>query len=525
MNQFIEKFATHIKGVLTGFDRLVLRGHLRQIVYSQGLLAYLWDRKVLLKHFGRHVEETSRQIKQASLEVAKQQQRPCLYLQSSQVSKEETAQKIAVQDKVEQGLICALSCVEPCMSFEVIRNAQSQELELRSALRKCLHVYHYWKHPQLGFLYARLQTWFPFSVQIGLNGREWLARTMDQQGMKYQKQDNCFTWIEDYAQAQKWMDEQLKADWPQLLNTIAEQLNPVHQQIFSHFPLQYYWSVYQSEWAMDLGLDPEQLRRLYPKLLRLGMTCFSCSDVLRFLGKKPTLEGQVPANLLAQVTSDLRRRREGVRIKHFLGANSIKLYDKAYTERMAVLRPEFTMNDPSRFLVYRPKEGGDPQDLQWRTLRRGIADIYQRAQVCQKALNRYCDALASVDDSSTLEQLIHHLERRVQWQGHPVRALHPFACQDQELLQSVNRGEFTLHGFRNADLRALLYATPATSPREERKRSSAVSRKLRLLRAHGLIQKLPHTYRYQVTEKGRQIINAVLAARHATVNHLLAQAA
>ena len=102
------------------------------------------------------------------------------------------------------------------MSFEVIRNAQSQELELRSALRKCLHVYHYWKHPQLGFLYARLQTWFPFSVQIGLNGREWLARTMDQQGMKYQKQDNCFTWIEDYARAQKWMDEQLQADWPQL---------------------------------------------------------------------------------------------------------------------------------------------------------------------------------------------------------------------------------------------------------------------------------------------------------------------
>lgn len=75
------------------------------------------------------------------------------------------------------------------MSFEVIRNAQSQELELRSALRKCLHVYHYWKHPQLGFLYARLQTWFPFSVQIGLNGREWLACTMDQRGMKYQKQD------------------------------------------------------------------------------------------------------------------------------------------------------------------------------------------------------------------------------------------------------------------------------------------------------------------------------------------------
>jgi hypothetical protein len=76
------------------------------------------------------------------------------------------AQKIAVQDKVEQGLICALSCVEPCMSFEVIRNAQSQELELRSALRKCLHVYHYWKHPQLGFLYAVCKPGFPSRYRL-----------------------------------------------------------------------------------------------------------------------------------------------------------------------------------------------------------------------------------------------------------------------------------------------------------------------------------------------------------------------
>src|SRR5450759_4111739 len=83
----------------------------------------------------------------------------------------------------------------------------------------------------------------------------------------------------------------------------------------------------------------------------------------------------------------------------------------------------------------------------------------------------------------------------------------------------------TINGLRNRDLQRLLYSTPANSKQEKRRRSAAISRKLRLLRAHGLIQKLPHTHRYQVTENGRLVLNAILSARHATVNQLIAKAA
>jgi hypothetical protein len=38
---------------------------------------------------------------------------------------------------------------------------------------------------------ARLQTWFPFNIQICLNGREWLARAMDREGLRYEKRENC----------------------------------------------------------------------------------------------------------------------------------------------------------------------------------------------------------------------------------------------------------------------------------------------------------------------------------------------
>ena len=54
-------------------------------------------------------------------------------------------------------------------------------------------------------MYARIQTWFPFNIQVGLNGREWLTRQMNQHGLKYRQQGNCFVWIEDYEEAQKLM--------------------------------------------------------------------------------------------------------------------------------------------------------------------------------------------------------------------------------------------------------------------------------------------------------------------------------
>ena len=112
---------------------------------------------------------------------------------------------------------------------------------------KCLFLYHYQIHPVFGFLNARIQTWFPFSVQICLNGREWLARQMQAAGLDYLQHDNCFPWIANWTKAQRLMDRQLKTKWPKLLNGIARQLNPIHGEIFRKHPISYYWSTYQHE--------------------------------------------------------------------------------------------------------------------------------------------------------------------------------------------------------------------------------------------------------------------------------------
>jgi hypothetical protein len=513
MNEFTAKYGDQIQGILSGFDRLVFRGSLRKICYPFGMKGYLWANQILLKDFGAHVQQTSERVKQASLRCVLEAGRMVRYLQSSQDDKEWIARSIAKEQKITQGVVCALTCVEPCWGFDIHRNRETKQLELVQRQRKCLYVYQYWRHPALGWLNARIATWFPFSIQICMNGREWLACQMDRAGLGYRKQDNCFPWVADWAQTQQLMDSQLQAKWPNLLDGIAGALNPIHNQIFERFPMRYYWSTYQTEWATDIVFrKPQDLRRLYPRFLHHAMTSFGSPDVLRFLGKKLTAESQVHGHVTAEVASDLKRRQEGVRIKHRYNDNSVKLYDKAYTSLGSVLRAELTMQNPEDFKIYRHREGDHNGKMEWRRMRKGIADLHRRAEVSQKANDRYLNALASLDDSATLQELVGRIEQPVTFNGRRMRALHPFDEHDRLLLESVSRGEFAINGFRNKDLQALLFPTMATTIPQSRCRSAAISRKLRLLRAHHLIRKIPRTHRYQLTSRGRQIIGELSAS-------------
>ena len=195
-----------VLGVLHGFDRLVFRGHLRQLSYAHGMECYLSANRVLLKDFTAHAQERTALLLEASLAEATRLKRPIVYLNSSQTSKENLAREIAERDRVRDGLICVFKCVEPCWTFEVHRNRARRMLELHGKQGKCAFLYHYYFHPVFGFMHARLQTWFPFAVQVGLNGREWLARQLDQVGLSYQRRDNKFLNVADFAQAQLLLD-------------------------------------------------------------------------------------------------------------------------------------------------------------------------------------------------------------------------------------------------------------------------------------------------------------------------------
>ena len=524
MHPFLQRHTEKVIGMLSGWDRIRLRGTLRWLANLRGMTSYLYAANVLLKDFKAYAQRATEEIRQATTRTAEAAGRPVIYLESSATRKEDVAREIAQRDGIREGLVCVLTCVEPCWSYTIRRNAQTKHLELRGGVLKCLHQYFYFQDPVVGFMHARLQTWFPFNMHICLNGREWLARQMDAEGIGYLRRDNCFVQVADMERAQKLLDRQLRISWTSLLNRIANQANPARKTIFGQhaLDLDYYWSVQESEWASDiLFRSAADLEALYPRLIRHGMQTMGSADVMRFLGRKVPQHGGVHGRFLGQVVTDLKDRPEGMRIKHRLNRNAIKMYDK----QGSVLRVETTINDARDMKVYRAKEGKSKKGKSWRQLRKGIADLHRRAQLSQAANERYLDSMAAVEDSTELGELANQLCQPGQWEGRRVRALNPFSLEDAALLAAVNRGEFTINGFRNRDLRPLLYGTGEVSAAEARRQAAAITRKLRLLRGHGLIRKVPKTHRYMLTKRGQSAIAALLAARHANIEKLAQLAA
>ncbi len=514
MDSFVQRHRDSVTGTLSGFDRLRFRGTMRWLNYGDGMGKYLNKMGVLLKHFDSFVQSVTGRLKEATRQLTEAAGRPLKYLASSSASKEEQARRIADRDGIQEGLICVLSCVEPCWTFGLYRDAKTRRLELTRAYRKCLHYYFYLRHPGVGFMHLRLQSWFPFGVHVCLNGREWLARDLDRLGLGYIRRENCFVHLADARRAQRRMDLQLRMNWPHFLDGIVSQVHPMHAEMFAETP--YYWSVDQSEWATDIMFRRSgDLAGLYPGLIRHAMQNLGSREVMRFLGHRVPAVG-IRANFNGEVVSDLRRRPEGMRVKHQVNGNSVKMYDK----QGSVLRVETTINNPDDFKVYRKTEGRPEDPPRWQCLRRGVVDTRRRAEVSQAANARYLESMAGLEQTIPLGELTASLCRRVRWKGRSVRALNPLAAEDAQLLEAVNRGEFLLNGFRNRDIRVLLYGAKQATPKQQKTQAAAVTRRLRMLRAHGLIRKVPKTHRYILSKNGQAAVTALLAARTADTKKL-----
>jgi hypothetical protein len=525
VKSFLRSLSGLVLGVLTGFDRLMFRGHLRTLMNPHGMNVYCWTNDIRFTDFKTHAQERTEAVLAASVAEAKRLDRPVQYLPSAAARKEDLARALAKRDGITTGLVGVFTALEPCWSYSVRGNRSRQRLELRREMRKCLHVYHYYQHPVFGLMYARVQTWFPFSVQVGLNGREWLARSLDAARVPYRRNDNCLTWVKDFAKAQALLDEQLCANWSSLLDEVRGRVHPAHPQLLGKFRADYYWSLVQSEWATDVVFrDRAALASRYEPWLRFALTSFASPDVLRFLGKKPTADGRVHGRFAGEVLSDLGHRVDGMRIKHCVGKNSVKMYDKASG---VVLRVETTINDPGAFKVYRPKASDPDGGLAWQTMRSGVADLHRRAEVSQASNERYLECVAATTHAEPLAAVTAKLSGRVKEPGgaRRVRGLNLLAEHDAALLAAVGRPEFGVSGLRNRDIVAGLYTQAATDAKERRRRSARVTRLLRLLRAHGVLQKVAKSHRYRVTPAGRVVITAVLAARNAATDKLVALAA
>ena len=501
MELILAFLAGAVVGSLCGFDRLIFKGKLRQLYSRDGMHCLFAANHVLRKHFESYTAHITERVLAASLEEEAIKLGCFRYLPSVNTDKDAVARAFAAEREVREGLVCVLKCVEPCWGF--VLNSVDKMLLIQGKERRCAHLYHYYLHPVFGWCYVRLQTWFPFEVQIYINGREWLCRQMDQAGLHYTRSDNKILHVDDWQEAQNLLDRQRNFDWAPVLNAMMAQVHPLHPLHLGNMPLDYSWTNTQCEWASDFVFaDATDLNRRMQTWLQHGMSNFQGMDVMRFLNLNPRT---------GEIRTELRDFGKGLRLKHWIEQNSLKLYN-----HFNLMRAEVTINHPDVFKTYRAKETDPEGPKDWRMMRRGVADMPARAEIGQAANERYVQALIAVASKTTLKELVEPFCQRAKEPGpttRHVRALNPLSALDAQLLQIVSDPKWCLSGLRNRDILARLYPEPTNDAREQRRRTARVTRLIRLLRSHGILEKIPHSHRYQLSEAKRTSVQSVLLAR------------
>jgi hypothetical protein len=503
---FEELHRDRVSGSLAMFDRMIFKGHLSALYKQDGARCFLWTQGVALKDFTAYARATTERIANNARRLVTDAGRPVISFDHVKTRnrtqhKDELAKSIAEADGVTEGIICLISAVESCWSFQVRKRHNTGRLELFRRERKCLHHYLYVIDDEFGFMHVRIQGWIPYECQIYINGREWLARQLDKRGIGYVRWDNSLLAIDDLDAAAGLCERFAHKAWPRVLNAFARRLNPLLPAIRAANYGGYYWVLDQAEIATDVMFTTRpRLLAVWPDLVRHAALNMSSEDVLGFLGRK------LHPSLQAQVVTDTKRRPEGWRVRHRLAGNWVKVYDK-----VSVLRVETTINNPREFRIARwVTSDTGRRERRWCPMRKGVSDLWRTYQVGIAANHRYLDALAAAPLKGEGVAALDALCRPRTTRGRRYARFSPLNPDDLALFRAVLAGEHTIRGFRNADITRRLYPRRPPDRDNARRRCERVSRLIVKLRGHGLVAKIPRARRYRVTRYGHRVMTAAI---------------
>lgn len=503
MAHLTERYASQIRGVLSCFDRLVLTGTIPGISYADGMAKHLRARGIRLFDYPRFAEPLRDDIRANAERLAEENGIQIEFIRSKGAFRKETRiQEVLARRGAQPGLVHIFSAMEACASFEPWHDKQTGRTFLKGREAKCLHYYFYFVSEEFGLCYLRVPTWAPFRLQFYGNGHNGLARQLLQEGIAFHQCDNTFTQIADFARAQALADAFPVERLHRLLDEKAHTFCPV----VHHFQVQYHWSLMQVEYATDVIFRRQQdLRPLYETLVRTAIHAVKPDHVATFLGRK--LHG----NYEDELGNDFHTRVEGTRIKHHMGPAAIKLYDK----QALVLRIETTVNDVTFFQHHRKVQHRDgTRETRLAPMKKTLYSLPALRELLVAANRRYLAFLSELDDPSAGLPNVEKIAQTVHKDERTYRGFNLLAKSDLDLFTALVRGEFHISGFKNKSLRPFLSGLTGAQ----------VSRLLKRLRLHGLIQMVGRTYKYYLTTLGKRTVLTALKLRELVIIPSLAGA-
>jgi len=490
-----DRYQNKLSGVLSCYDRIVITGTLPHLCYARGMADYLYKNQIRIFDYPRFAEPFREQLRANAQALAKAHGIEIEHIRKSHIRKEEIVQTYLSRRGDAPGLVCILSAMESCDTYKPWHDKQTHRTFLKADVGKCLHYYFYFIDPQLGLCYVRVPTWCPFRLQIYFNGHHWLANRLKSVGIGYEFIDNAFVSIDDFHQAQQIADQLDINTLHQILDRFAAIYCPVYQQLGEV----YHWSIMQAEYATDIVFTQQaDLQAIYSQLIHTAIHTVKPENISTFLGRK--LVGQYRG----EVGNRYNVRLEGSRIKHCMGSNSIKMYDKF----SQILRIETTTNDVSFFKHYRTVEHRDGSTTQKNAaMKKTIYSLPALRECLQAANRRYLEFISAIEDQSVGRKNLYKISRPTSENNRNYKGFNFFDEDDFHLLCNILRGEFNINGFQNKHLQQYLPF----------KNSGQISRLLKRLRNHGLIKKIRNSYKYYLTQLGKQVILTALKIKELVI--------
>lgn len=481
-----EQYREQIRGTLSCYDRIILRGTIPVWCFADGMTSFLHSKQIKVFDYPDKLAKPLREEIRANAErLATENGIEIEFIRKiKNFRKEDRIQAILKQRGSHSGLVHIFSAMETCTSYKPWHERQTGKNSLVNDSGKCLHYYFYFIDPEFGLCYLRVPTWCPFQLQFYFNGHNWLAAKLTKRNMSYLLKDNVFLEISDFSTAQELSDKIRVEDLHQVLDIIAERYCPF---LKSH-GLSYHWSIMQAEYATDIVFKRQSaLKLLYEPLIRTAIHSVKPENIATFLGEK--LHG----NYQGEIGNNFNTRIQGTRIKHQMGAVSIKMYDKF----SLALRIETTVNDVSQFKLYREVNQRDGSRVKkMATMKKNIYSLFPLVRLLKVSNQRYLEFISTFPDPTDGIKKLKTVSQTITSGERNYKGFNFFAEEDQELLTVIARGEFNISGFRNQSLQPFLF----------NKTPNQISRILKRLRLHGLIKKAGSTYKYYLTSLGKSVI-------------------
>jgi hypothetical protein len=354
--------------------------------------------------------------------------------------------------------------------------------------------YFYCVDADFGPFFLKFSTYFPYTAKLCVNGNEWAKRQATKAGIAFQALDNGFAAVSDVHRLQQICDsfgpEHLDALLRKWLAILPNPFTPEDEAAGYRYEL----SILQAEFSLTQMLDrPMSGRIFFEQVIRDNLDTGRPDQISLIFNRRIIRTGHHPTpgrfrtRIITQdVVPSLHVDYKNTRIKQ-------------YHKEGRALRTETTINDTRDF--------GLSKRLTQLAALRQIGFTANRRLLGVQHISH--DPIRGAHAFTALTTPI------VTDTGTRIPGLRFGDTRVHALLQALLVHRLLPHGFTNRDLRTLIAPLLGTTPEDIT--AGKMTYDLRRLRAHGLIQRIPRTRRYQLTDTG---LDQALLFTHAH-DHLL----